>query len=709
MDWFNRIPRWHPRYQVEYHAADLAVRLTSSDDILQFNAPEVAEVAELVALQRPLAECCGDAERVARLPNLLYTLDGLARQGLIQDAAGPTAYAWITPDFSRPVIRHTLSPTLEVVLLSETLRLDDVQDASQTLARAHAHRPLALVFCDDYLDPRLDALHQQWRSQQVCWLPIRLSGSQAMAGPVITHQPGRPCWHCLSERLQRNQPVRTRWRHQPAGQLAGLPVPIHPDAIPSRLAQLLGPLRQQLMQAGHDLLTLDNEGNLDAHPCVWRPQCPACGNPQYLARQQYHPIALMPAPKLAGVHGGARTQTSQATVARLASCISPLTGVVAQLQALTPADTATPPVYHSSFFRPWRPDARTTPQACLGKGMSDAQSQASALCEAIERYAAGYQGDEAVVMGRAHSLSTLCVLPQSLLFFSAEQRAQARPGERAAHLPCEDDTLMAWSPAWSLTHHSARLLPLAACYADVPAPWSDYASWSSNGCASGNCREEAILQGLLEVVERDAVAIWWYNALPRPAYPSQHAGPAWLRTTQALGSDWDSWMLDLTHDMGIPVVAAIARHTGSGDWALGFGCSLEPTLAAERALTELIQLVAANKCLPAHWRDADAARVAFLYPGAESDFPPAWPAAHADIAEDIHTCVQALQRCGLEVLVHDYSRPDIPLHTVKVVVPGACHIWPERANPRLYQVPVALGWRDTPIAADALNPWDLYV
>ncbi len=89
--------------------------------------------------------------------------------------------------------------------------------------------------------------------------------------------------------------------------------------------------------------------------------------------------------------------------------------------------------------------------------------------------------------------------------------------------------------------------------------------------------------------------------------------------------------------------------------------------------------------------------------------PPAWPAVHADIAEDIRTCVQALQRCGLEVLVHDYSRPDMPLHAVKVVVPGPCHIWPERANPRLYQVPVTLGWRDTPIAADALNPWDLYV
>ena len=35
----------------------------------------------------------------------------------------------------------------------------------------------------------------------------------------------------------------------------------------------------------------------------------------------------------------------------------------------------------------------------------------------------------------------------------------------------------------------------------------------SNGCAAGNTREEAIVPGFLELVERDAYAIWWYNRL----------------------------------------------------------------------------------------------------------------------------------------------------------------------------------------------------
>ena len=43
-----------------------------------------------------------------------------------------------------------------------------------------------------------------------------------------------------------------------------------------------------------------------------------------------------------------------------------------------------------------------------------------------------------------------------------------------------------------------------------------YCRPSSNGSAAGNRLEEAILQGLFEAVERDAVAIWWYSRLPRP-------------------------------------------------------------------------------------------------------------------------------------------------------------------------------------------------
>ena len=48
---------------------------------------------------------------------------------------------------------------------------------------------------------------------------------------------------------------------------------------------------------------------------------------------------------------------------------------------------------------------------------------------------------------------------------------------------------------------------------------SAYCRADTNGHASGNTLEEAILQGFLELVERDALAIWWYNQTNRKRFP----------------------------------------------------------------------------------------------------------------------------------------------------------------------------------------------
>jgi hypothetical protein len=61
------------------------------------------------------------------------------------------------------------------------------------------------------------------------------------------------------------------------------------------------------------------------------------------------------------------------------------------------------------------------------------------------------------------------------------------------------------------------------------------------------------------------------------------------------------------------------------------------------------------------------------------------------------------------VLVHEYGRPDLPLRTVKVIVPGAGHFWPRLGARRLYDVPVAMGWIERPRQEDDLNPAPLWL
>ncbi len=98
-----------------------------------------------------------------------------------------------------------------------------------------------------------------------------------------------------------------------------------------------------------------------------------------------------------------------------------------------------------------------------------------------------------------------------------------------------------------------------------------------NGCAAGVGREEAVLQALLELVERDACAIWWYNRLPRPVLQLDQIDDDYARRLQRhyrqLG--WEIWAIDLTHDLAIPVYAALAFEPQQQRYAIGFGCHLD--------------------------------------------------------------------------------------------------------------------------------------
>jgi hypothetical protein len=58
------------------------------------------------------------------------------------------------------------------------------------------------------------------------------------------------------------------------------------------------------------------------------------------------------------------------------------------------------------------------------------------------------------------------------------------------------------------------------------------------------------------------------------------------------------------------------------------------------------------------------------------------------------------------VIVHTW--PDVGLPVVKVVVPGLRYFWPRLAPGRLYDPPVALGWRESALAEDELNPVPIF-
>jgi ribosomal protein S12 methylthiotransferase accessory factor len=90
-------------------------------------------------------------------------------------------------------------------------------------------------------------------------------------------------------------------------------------------------------------------------------------------------------------------------------------------------------------------------------------------------------------------------------------------------------------------------------------------------------------------VERDAVAIWWYNRLRRPAVDLESADDPYVSGLVRHYGELarDLWALDVTSDLGVPTFAAISRRVDAPeeDVIYGFGSHLDPAVALTRALT----------------------------------------------------------------------------------------------------------------------------
>jgi len=715
MDFFADVFQWHDKYLPPLVQPD-GLLLLSETDLFLLGSPGVLAVERVLRERVSLASHCRTEGVPALLAEMLHALEALVRQGLARPARVDDSARYVVADFSSPFARVHVAARVDAIVLSQA---QDHEAALRWARAAGGDEAVTIVFCDDYLDPRLGQIDAQQRAWSRPWLLVKPTGEQAMAGPLFTPHAAAAtaCWHCLAHRLIRNKPARAWWQGRHGGRTIGLPVRADAKLVGDRLERLLPLALDIVAQAGQQLWTIEP---VQAHAVALRPQCPQCADAGLMARLQRQPMVLAPCLSGARADGGWRTMPASATLERLAPHVDPLCGVIARVVPLGAETEDALTVYRSEIFRTpavhGDPSASALVQVCLGKGMSTEQSRASAMCEAVERYTAFHQGDEASVFAAASALDAPCILPQALAVFSERQRANLethRPPHAVAAPALPEHDPAWWAPAWSLTFQARCYLPLAFCYANAPAESQRHSVWTSNGCAAGNTLEEAILQGFLELVERDAAAIWWYGEIRRPAFDlGGLAAESLERIARSLGAQWRHWALDLTHDFGIPVVAAIGRHRATGDWAIGFGCSPNPVLACERALTEMSQLIAAGKKFSVPHPGGPEGVPRFLMPAEEGDAAPMRPPAvtgSADIAKEIGRCVRIAESLGMETVVLDCTRPDIPLRTVKVVVPGLCHIWPELGNPRLYRVPVAMGWRDTPLQESDLNPQALYV
>ena len=640
---------------------------------------------------------------------------------------------------------------VKVNSLGLNMPVSEFCDALQALhIKVSEDADLELVLTDNYLHDGLDEFNQKALLRSQPWMLVKLVGTIVWIGPIF--YPRRTgCWHCLAQRLRGNRPITGAIeRHKEISQL-----PIPPlGSIPSTLQNALGMAATEVFKwivrgenkrlegrlVVHDHLSLETQN----HILVKRPQCPDCGEIVNGLKRKPLPIILGHRQKTFIVDGGHRSCLPEETLKKYQHHINPITGVVRELRKVYQDSNGLIHTYIAKHHFATMFDNLDTLHQNLsgrsaGKGRIDRQAKVSGLCEAIERYSGVFQGDEIRQTGSYQQMGDKAIHPNACMNFSqAQYRNRLEWNSRCSGWfqkvpePFDESREIEWSPVWSLTHQDFKYLPTAYCYYGYPKLHKPDCWADSNGCAAGNTLEESILQGFMELVERDCVALWWYNRIKRPRVNLDSFDEPYFRALKEYyySLNRELCVLDLTSDLNIPAFVAITWRSDREvkDITLGFGAHFDPKIAMSRALTEVNQILPnvltaradgstqyppfSDPLAIKWWQTATLENQPYLVPDENltpkvyGDYSQNWS---DDLLEDLRLCQQIVEQNGMEMLVLDQTRPDIGLRVVKVIVPGMRHWWCRLGSGRLYEVPQKLDWLKDPLQEHQLNSFPMWM
>ncbi len=247
------------------------------------------------------------------------------------------------------------------------------------------------------------------------------------------------------------------------------------------------------------------------------------------------------------------------------------------------------PVYISRYTPKAAGLTRTRKQ--MGKGATPAQAEASAIMELAERYSlfSFHETGECSVM--AELSNDIAAIPceellQSLNWHSAAATAADRDRELANIRSLLEILPLRWVRAFR---------PNKNGFFHIPWSWfwqiNEY-----NGSAAGNCREEAAIQAICEVVERHVCAVISRERLTTPLIDATSIQDSTARTLldKFATKGIQVVLKDFSLNTGIPTIGAIAwdpsTYPHRSEIVYTAGTAPHPIRALIRALTEIAQL-----------------------------------------------------------------------------------------------------------------------
>lgn len=323
------------------------------------------------------------------------------------------------------------------------------------------------------------------------------------------------------------------------------------------------------------------------------------------------------------------------------------------------------------YFSVCGPDARAAigNYKQMGKGATPAQARASAVMELGERFSLySFRNNGENFIDAPFQDLKLPAIPLEAIARSVGDTSDDLPAalEAFAQLP------LRWTWAFNLTRGESIL---------VPFNWF----WTINefnGASAGNCNEEALCQGICEVVERHVSALVSRNHGDVPRIdPGSITDPVALELLAKYRSAGiEVCLSDFSMEMGIPTIGALAwdpsTFPAKSEIVWTAGTTTNPGKALCRTLTEVAQLAGdfnsggnyVASGLPKFNSLEQARHVTHSNRTVGLDALP--DLGDDNIKTEVLRCIEALAQRQMEVLVVDVRHPKLGIPSYYTIIPG---------------------------------------
>jgi ribosomal protein S12 methylthiotransferase accessory factor len=318
-----------------------------------------------------------------------------------------------------------------------------------------------------------------------------------------------------------------------------------------------------------------------------------------------------------------------------------------------------------------------------GKGSTEQRARISSIMEGFERCLAERQGLNTNIVSAISAPALVESYSKARENFSVLD-----PKSLLLPQPYDPQLLLEWVGAYDLLNGEEIFVSANAVYHpyDAPGRCQKLFLSNTNGLASGNVIEEAILHGLLEVIERDAISTAQFTRnLGKEIVLTEADGYLYELAGKFKEAEIGLKVWLVPSDTGIPTVIAVTDDVKLKDPALlvmGAGSHLKPEIAVARAITEAAQ----SRVVQIQGAREDTDREGFIRSvgydrlkrlngfwfeeGEKISISEVEDMSGKSPAENIALILEKLRRFAERVLVVDLSREEVAVPVVRVIIPG---------------------------------------